>query len=189
MVSPHYAGQKLTWRRGNDARSTSDGGNDVRRWGLALIALVLLVGLDQATKAWVRHAVPFHSVTVLIPGAIDLTYVENPGVSFSFLGSVAAEVRVPVLIGITLLAVALLGSYWVRRRAGMDRWMDDGMVLILAGAMGNLIDRFLRGTVTDFLHFHIGAYSLFVNNAADIFISLGVLAYVLAAYRPGHGPP
>jgi signal peptidase II len=157
----------------------------VKTWGIALAALALPVAVDQGTKAWVRQAVPSHSSAVLIPGLIDLTYVENPGVSFSFLGTVPAEVRVPALVAVTILAVALLGGYWVRKRAAMDGWMDAGMVMILAGALGNLIDRFQRGTVTDFLHFRLGPYSLFVNNAADIFISLGVLAYVVSMYRPG----
>lgn len=158
----------------------------MKRWSGAIVAIVLLVIVDQGVKAWVRHSVPFHSSAVLVPALVDLTYVENPGVSFSFLGSMAAEVRVPVLVGITLAAIALLGGYWIRKRRGMDRWMDGGMVLILAGAVGNLIDRLGHGTVTDFLHFRLGSYSLFVNNAADIFISLGVVAYVFSAYRPGH---
>lgn len=156
----------------------------MKTWWVAWTALALLVAVDQGTKAWVRAAVPPHSVAVLIPGLIDLTHVENPGVSFSFLGTVAAEVRVPMLIAVTLLAVAMLGGYWIRKRKAMDGWMDAGMILILAGAVGNLIDRFAQGTVTDFLHFRLGAYSLFVNNVADILISLGVACYVIAMYRP-----
>ncbi len=156
----------------------------MKTWWVAWTALALLVAADQGTKTWVRAVVPPHSVAVLIPGLIDLTHVENPGVSFSFLGTVAAEVRVPLLIAVTLLAVAVLGGYWIRKRKAMDGWMDAGMILILAGAVGNLIDRFVQGTVTDFLHFRIGTYSLFVNNAADIFISFGVASYVIAMYRP-----
>jgi signal peptidase II len=156
----------------------------VKTWAIALGILAMLVAADQATKAWVRQAVPAHTVTPLIPGLIDLTHVENPGVSFSALGTLAAEVRIPVLVGVTLLAIALLGSYWVRRRRELNRWMDAGMHLILAGAAGNLIDRFIQGTVTDFLHFRLGPYSLFVNNAADIFISAGVVAYGIGAYWP-----
>ena len=156
----------------------------MRKWALALALLTALVVVDQAVKEWVRMAVPPHSAAVLIPGFIDLTHVENPGVSFSFMGSVAAEIRVPVLVGVTLVAIALLGSYWFRRRREMSAWMDVGMNLILSGAVGNLIDRLLRGTVTDFLHFRIASLSLFVNNVADIFISLGVVAYAIGAYWP-----
>ena len=164
-------------------------GGSVKTWWVAWTALALLVAVDQGTKAWVREAVPPHYAAVLIPGLIDLTHVENPGVSFSFLGTVAAEVRVPLLVTVTLLAVAVLGGYWVRKRHVMDGWMDAGMVLILSGAIGNLIDRFVQGTVTDFLHFRVGAYSLFVNNAADIFISLGVASYVVSMYRPRKAGP
>jgi len=156
----------------------------MKKWLPALSILAALLAADQATKAWVREAVPGQPAIPLIPGLIDLTHVENPGVSFSVLGSMAAGVRVPILVGVTLLAIALLGGYWVRRRSRMNRWMDGGMILVLAGAVGNLVDRLSHGTVTDFLHFRIGGYSLFVNNAADIFISVGVAAYVIGAYRP-----
>jgi len=155
-----------------------------KSWGIAILLLVVLVAADQATKEWVRESVPERYAAVLIPGLIDLTHVENPGVSFSVLGTVAASIRVPALVAITLIAIAVLGSYWIRRRTTMNRWMDAGMIFILAGAVGNLIDRFLQGTVTDFLHFRFGSYSFFVNNGADIFISAGVVCYAIGAYWP-----
>ena len=156
----------------------------MKNWVVALAALAALVAVDQGSKGWVRAAIPQNQFSALIPGLIDLTHVENPGVSFSFLGTVAAQVRVPVLVGVTLLTIAVLVGYWVRRRRAMDGWMHSGMVLVLAGAVGNLIDRFVHGTVTDFLHFRVGSHSLFVNNAADIFISLGVVAFAVSVYGP-----
>lgn len=158
----------------------------MKSWVVGLAALAALVAVDQGTKAWVRDAIPQNQFSALIPGLIDLTHVENPGVSFSFLGTVAAQVRIPVLVGVTLLTIAVLVGYWVRRRRTMDRWTHAGIVLVLAGAVGNLIDRFVHGTVTDFLHFRVGSQSLFVNNAADIFISLGVVAFAISVYSPKH---
>jgi len=156
----------------------------VKSWAVALLTLAVLVAVDQGTKAWVRAAVPPNESSALIPGLIDLTHVENPGVSFSFLGTVAATVRVPMLVGVTLLTIAVLAGYWVRKRGTMDGWMNAGMVMVLAGAVGNLIDRFVHGTVTDVLHFRLGSHSLFVNNAADIFISFGVVVFAISVYRP-----
>lgn len=156
----------------------------MKTWVVAWLALAALVVVDQGTKAWVRAAIPPNAVSVVIPGLIDLTHVENPGVSFSFLGTVAAKVRIPALVGVTLLTIAALAGYWARKRRVMDPWMNAGMVMVLAGAFGNLIDRLVQGTVTDFLHFRLGSHSLFVNNAADIFISLGVVAFAISAYAP-----
>ena len=143
------------------------------------VAMVLLLAVDQASKIWVREAVPLYRSTELIPGFIDLTHVKNPGVSFSFLGNLPEGVRVPLLAGISVIAVVALTVYWLRHRAAMNGFTEWAFLLILPGAVGNLIDRAWFGVVTDFFHFRLGQYSLFVNNIADIFISGGVACYLL----------
>jgi signal peptidase II len=143
------------------------------------VVMWLLLALDQASKLWVRDAIPLYRSTVLIPNFIDLTHVKNPGVSFSFLGNLPDGLRVPLLAGISLVAVILLSVYWLRHRAGMNAMTEWAFLLILPGAVGNLIDRVGFGVVTDFFHFRIGHYSLFVNNIADIFISVGVGCYLV----------
>ena len=151
-----------------------------RRLGPLLGTMALLLALDQALKAWVRAAIPLHRSTVLVPELLELTHVENRGVSFSFLGDMTDGIRVPLLVSVSLVAVVLLSAYWLRHRRQMHSMSEVAFVLILPGAVGNLIDRFAFGTVTDFLHFHFFDTSFFVNNLADIFISGGVIAYLLA---------
>ncbi len=144
----------------------------------AVATMAVLVGIDQAVKVWVRLNVPLFHSTELVPHLLELTHVENRGVSFSFLGGLSDGVRVPLLVGISLAAIALLAYYWLRHREELNALANWAFILILPGAVGNLIDRVLLGTVTDFLHFRIYRHSLFVNNLADILISLGVLAYL-----------
>ena len=146
--------------------------------GLA-VAMGLLLALDQASKFWVREHIPLQASSVLIPNLIDLTHVENAGVSFSFLSELNAAIRVPLLTGLSFLAVLALGTYWWRYRHTMNGWADFAFVLILPGAGGNLIDRGVFGTVTDFFHFRFFTFSFFVNNIADIQISLGVGAFLI----------
>ena len=146
---------------------------------LSVVAIVGLLALDQGSKAWVRAEIPMYRSTLLVPNLLDLTYVENRGVSFSFLGNLGDAVRVPLLVGISLGALTLLGYYWVRHRAELGAFGHLAFVLILPGAIGNLIDRMRFGSVTDFLHFRFYDTSFFVNNLADIFISGGVVAYAL----------
>lgn len=162
------------------------------------VTATLMVGLlllDQVSKFLVRAFIPLHHSSPLIPYLIYLTHVENRGVSFSFLGDISDGVRVPLLVGISLVAVGLLAFYWLRHRREFNTWTDLAFVLILPGALGNLIDRVAFGTVTDFFHFRLFDYSLFVNNIADIQISLGVLAYVAGSMLPRRekaplpGPP
>lgn len=149
-----------------------------RRLGPRMAIMVLLLAADQALKAWVRATVPLHQASVLVPHLLDLTYVENPGVSFSFLGGLADGIRVPLLAGISAVAALALGTYWLWHRRTMHWLVDLAFVLILPGAVGNLVDRLVFGEVTDFLHFHFYDVSFFVNNFADILISLGVVAYL-----------
>lgn len=148
---------------------------------LAVIAMLVL--LDQGTKTLVRVYVPLHRSSVLLPNLIDLTHVENKGVSFSFLAGLSDGVREPLIIGISLLAVALLGSYWWLQRKHLNALSHFAFQLILGGAIGNLIDRAVFGAVTDFLHFRFYSTSFFVNNVADILISTGVVAFVLGMIR------
>jgi len=152
-----------------------------RQWiFLGIMALMLL--LDQGSKIWVRLAEPqgFH---IIIPNFIDLVHVENRGVSFSMLGDLNDGIRRPLLSLISLAAMILIGVYWRVHRQGMNTWTHLAFMLILSGAAGNLIDRALFGTVTDFLHFRFYSTSFFVNNIADILISGGVVAYVIGAWK------
>ena len=153
------------------------------RFLFTLMGVLLL--LDQGGKVWVRIAIPLHHATSLIPNLLELTHVENRGVSFSFLGDISDNIRVPLLVSISIVAVALLTYYWLRYRGTMNVPSEFAFVLILPGAIGNLIDRAVFGTVTDYLHFRFYSLSFFVNNLADILISLGVLAYLLGALLAG----
>ena len=140
---------------------------------------------DQLVKIWVRLTIPMYRSTELIPNLIDLTHVENRGVSFSFLGNLGDGIRVPLLIGVSLVAIAGIGYFWWDNRERLNKYAHLAFVLILPGAFGNLIDRMLYGTVTDYFHFRFFSTSFFVNNLADIFISFGVVAYLVSILRPG----
>ena len=147
--------------------------------------MAALLVLDQGPKFWVRAHVPLQRTTVLVPNLLEFTHVENRGVSFSVLGSLGDRLRIPLLVTFSTLAVIALGYYWMRQRRGMDGFMEWAFLLILPGAVGNLIDRAAFGTVTDFLHFRFYATSFFVNNIADILISLGVAAYLVGTLWRG----
>ena len=145
--------------------------------------MLLLLASDQISKIWVRDTIPLYQSRNLIPFLIDLTHVENRGVSFSMLGDVSESFRVPLLAGISIVAVVMLTWYWWRHRREMCFWLESAFVLILPGAVGNLIDRVWQGSVTDFFHFRFGDISFFVNNLADIYISMGVVAYMIGSIR------
>ena len=155
---------------------------------IAVFFFVLLLGLDQAAKIWVRAHVPAGAEgTNLVPGVFDLTYAPNRGVAFSTFAELPASVRLPLLLVIPALVTLGLGTYAVRTWKQQPAAIRAAFVLILSGAVGNLIDRALFGEVTDFVRFRAGDKVLFVNNFADDYISVGAVLLGLLIVIPRKG--
>jgi len=133
-----------------------------------------VVVLDQVTKHLVRDFLSGGSAIHVTP-FFDLVLILNPGAAFSFLSSAAGWQR-EFFIGIALAASALI-IYLIRKHAA-DRLFCFGLVLILGGAIGNVIDRMLVGAVVDFLYFHLGEYYWPAFNLADSAISCGAAVLI-----------
>ena len=146
------------------------------------LIMILLLGLDLGSKVWVRANVPLYEVTELITNFIDLTHVQNRGVSFSISADIADSFRIPLLVGVSLVAVVTMIFYQTRYWNELDFYTRYGLVCVLPGAAGNLIDRAIYGYVTDFFHFRWYETSFFVNNLADCFISLGVVFFIIPLF-------
>lgn len=145
------------------------------------VAIALATLLDQSSKAWVSHALSASETGILtIFSWLDLVYSENPGISMSLLlaSSPFEQIALVALTGaITLGVVYLLAR-------STDRFAQFAYALIAGGALGNLIDRVRLGHVIDFIHVHFGTWSFYIFNLADAAISIGVVALLLAEFRP-----
>jgi signal peptidase II len=132
---------------------------------------LVVVGLDQLTKRTVvAEIAPGHEQS-LLPG-VHLVHVHNTGVAFGFLSGGGA-----VVLACTLVALAALVFYFLRHPARRGLWVPTG--LLVGGAIGNLIDRLLNGSVTDFIKLpHWPAF-----NVADIAITVGVVALAFVLER------
>jgi signal peptidase II len=146
------------------------------RWALAGLVVVLVLLVDQGTKALVRDSIAAgEQRDVLEP--LSFVNVHNRGVAFGFLGGGGAIVLV-----VTFAALALLLAYFARHAERPLLWLPTG--LVLGGALGNLVDRIHQGYVTDFIHLpHWPAF-----NVADMCITGGVVALVLVLERGGSSP-
>lgn len=155
---------------------------------MAYVALIFVLTLaDQLIKLWVRAAIlPGHRIE-LIPHFIDLTYQENRGISFSLLAELPESIRQPTLAGVSALVILALSVYLVKKRAQLPQLELLGFSLILAGALGNLIDRAFRGSVTDYMYFHAFETGFFVNNFADDLISIGFVLVLWQSFKKPHG--
>lgn len=142
---------------------------------VALVMLVILVGLDQWTKWAVVHSIPLNGVNVIIPGFFELTYLQNFGAAFSSLSGTGMW----YFIILTLVALVALSIWFMKND---DAWVDLALSLIIAGAIGNLIDRVVYGFVRDFFQFYIFGHPFAVFNVADVCITLGCILLFLAFF-------
>jgi signal peptidase II len=142
---------------------------------LAIAALVLV--LDQLTKAWILSRFRLGERMEVIPGLFDLILVYNPGAAFSFLANHDGWQRW-FFIGIGLAASAFI--LWLLARHGSQRLFAFALALILGGAIGNVIDRFVHGQVVDFLLVHWRDRWYFpAFNVADSAITVGAVLLIL----------
>jgi signal peptidase II len=135
----------------------------------AFSALVAL--LDQLFKHWIVRAIPLHGEMELIPGIIGLTHLHNDGAAFGILSGLRWE-----LVGIMFLCILFLIFIMLRYNEGFLGTL--GLGAVLGGAVGNFIDRLFLGYVVDMFEFQFVNFAIF--NIADIFITMGALAFVIS---------
>ena len=142
-------------------------------WVTAMTSLLC----DRLTKLWVVLTFVLHESIPLVPGVFHFTYVTNTGAAFSLFSGGSSWLRwFSLAVSLALVAV---GLGWFGK---LTRWEEAGWGLILAGALGNGVDRFLTGEVVDFLDFRLIRFPVF--NVADVSINLGVACLVFALFRP-----
>ncbi|MEH1862255.1 MAG: signal peptidase II [Nostoc sp.] len=139
------------------------------------IAAFIAFFLDQITKYWVVQSFSLGQTLPLLPGIFHFTYVTNTGAAFSlFSGKVEWLRWLSLGVSLVLIALALIGPT-------LNLWDQLGYGLILGGAMGNGIDRFVLGYVVDFLDFRLINFAVF--NMADSFISIGIVCLLIASLQ------
>ena len=151
---------------------------------LFLAITVLVILLDQATKAWILATLRLHEGFPLIDGFFSIVHVRNPGAAFGFLAAAPPLFRSLFFLAVTVAAIALILHY-LRVSRIEEPSLVSALALILAGAVGNLVDRIRFGEVVDFLDVYIGSYHWPAFNVADsaITVGAGVLMAVLLRRR------
>ncbi|MEG0050852.1 MAG: signal peptidase II [Terrisporobacter sp.] len=130
------------------------------------IIIALLIGLDQLIKVWALNSLKEIGSIPVIENFFNLTYVENRGAAFGMLQNNQS-------IFIIVAAVAsCYGLYYLHTKK-VNNIGKIGILLVIAGAIGNLIDRIRLGFVVDYLDFHI-IWS-YVFNLADCFVVIGTV--------------
>lgn len=150
------------------------------RW-LLLLAVVVFT-LDQVTKVWVNHTIPFETyfgpdrITV-IPGFFHLVHVGNTGAAWGMFAGKTVWLA-------ALAIVTLAGIYLFRHHLELRRLVTQVCFgLLCGGIFGNLVDRLAHGHVIDFLLFTFGSWDFPAFNVADSAICVGVAIYLYQSFR------
>ena len=148
-----------------------------------VIAAVVTLMLDQASKLWLLYVFDLaNRGAVRITPFFDLVLAWNVGISFGWFQSDSQFAQI-VLMAIKAIAVIVLGI-WMARSSTLLATLALG--LIIGGAVGNGIDRFLHGAVVDFALFHVQiggkTFNWYVFNLADVAIVAGVMALLYDSF-------
>jgi len=143
---------------------------------------LLIIVLDQITKAAVRSHLPLHATKPVIPGVLDLIHVQNAGVAFGLMNDFAHPHRALLTLGLAVAALVGIG-YYARQLQREERLARVGLSLILGGAIGNLIDRMRDGFVVDFVDVYWRSWHFWAFNVADAAISVGAAFVFLELLR------
>lgn len=145
--------------------------------GFFFAVILVVVGIDQATKYWIFNHFALYESQVVIPGFFNLTYLTNNGAAFSILAGQPAVWRQVFFIGAAGVALVII---WLSLRSfGRDSALYTlALALIAGGALGNLIDRIRFSFVIDFLDVYVGTHHWPAFNIADSAITIGVSLFI-----------
>ncbi|MDH4198308.1 MAG: signal peptidase II [Candidatus Aminicenantes bacterium] len=147
-------------------------------------ALIVALGVvvDQVTKAVITAEIPHLASRTVIPGFFNLTLVHNRGAIFGLGSRTSSPVLTALLMAAALAALGLVVYYFFKTPSD-ERLTKVALSLILAGALGNQVDRLIRGHVVDFLDLYIKNQHWPFFNVADSCISIGAVLLLISLVR------
>ena len=141
--------------------------SDKQFYIISAITVIILVILDQITKWQALTKLKPIKNTVVIKGFLDFTFVENRGAAFGILSGQ----RVFFIVLTAIVAAGIVYSFYKLPKTKEYYYLKCGLLLVLSGAIGNVIDRAVRGYVVDFLEVTFIKWPVF--NLADIYVVIG----------------
>lgn len=155
----------------------------MRKYRIAAFVSLFVIALDQLTKWLVRANLVLFERVPLLP-FLDITHIRNRGAAFGILNDLPEGVRIPLFALVLVLAIFVISMFLKKAESG-DRILIFSLSLIMGGAIGNSIDRFRLGYVTDFIDFHWFGdpnYHWPPFNVADSAITIGVILILFDAF-------
>ena len=147
----------------------------MKKRGIVAGIIAALIVLDQLVKAYVVQNIALGEIKSWIPNFVSLTYLQNRGAAFSILQD-------QQLLFAVITLVVVVGAIWYLHKHMEDSfWMVLGLTLIIAGGLGNFIDRISQGFVVDMFHLDFINFAIF--NVADSYLTVGVIILLIAMLK------
>lgn len=147
----------------------------MKKRGLVVWIIGSLILFDQLVKSYVVKTIALGEIKSWIPNLVSLTYLQNRGAAFSMLQDQQWFFAV-----ITL--VVMVGAIWYLHKHIEDSsWTVFGLILIIAGGLGNFIDRISQGFVVDMFHLDFINFAIF--NVADSYLTVGVIVLMITMLK------
>lgn len=160
-----------------------------RKYRFLLTITLLILILDQWTKYLVQKRLHLFQSVGVIKGFFNLVHVRNKGGAFGILGGARGELFSSLFIVVSLVAIGVILYFFIKVKE-KEKSLLFSLSLVLSGAIGNMIDRFIYGEVIDFLDFYLFSYHWPAFNIADSAITLGIglMAFKLIFQDLKRGP-
>ena len=136
----------------------------------------VLVAFDLLSKKIVFDSIDLHTF-ISLTFFLDLTHIHNFGVSFGLFSGLIS----PWLL--IILGLLVVGFIFYLMKSASDMFEEWSLLIIISGALSNIIDRIFNGYVIDFIYFHYKDFFWPAFNFADIYITIGIIMIVINILR------
>ena len=155
----------------------------ILRTFLIILLLVCNISCDQVSKMIVRREIESMEQISMLQNHLTLTRIENRGAFLSTGDSLPDWLRIMILVFVPVAALTLALVYVFQQQLGLSRTNLVAYSFIIGGGIGNLYDRILHGSVTDFMHIDFVLFQTGIFNMADVSIMTGLFILVVGAVR------
>ncbi|MET4081492.1 signal peptidase II [Pedobacter sp. UYP30] len=150
-------------------------------FAVLILLLLLNIGCDQVSKHIVRGRISEYEHISIIKDHFTLTKVQNSGAFLSLGDEMPYIFRLIILTGIPLIFLAY-GLYYLFAHKNLPILMQIALCFLIGGGIGNLYDRIVHGSVTDFMHINFTIFQTGVFNFADVSIMIGVCILLIRSF-------
>ena len=152
----------------------------IRNIAIFLI-LISNFGCDQISKNVVRKNVGFYQTISVVENIVTITYVENTG-AFLSIGAGLPHTMKVILLSVIPLIVLFFGVAYILLKRNLTLMSALALSFAIGGGIGNIYDRLMHGSVTDFLHINLGFFQTGIFNMADVSIMMGMFIFFIQSY-------